>query len=146
MAFCIHEDNGVDEFVGVPSKTVVPTDGPLQVLKAGKQRRLEIILQAATQDYAVSRCKRVLFGAPIIADRYPPNIDERRKSFHAMMQAAKELEVALPIGHNTRALAHTIDADLNIMPADIAARWRERSPDQSSSRVASGCGACHRPS
>ena len=99
MAFSIQEDNGagVGEFVVVPSKTVVPADGPLQVLRAGKPRRMEIVLQAATQARCLSRCKRVLLGAPCIADRYPSSIDERRKSYHAMMQAAKELQVTLPI-------------------------------------------------
>jgi hypothetical protein len=84
---------GFDEFVGVPSKMVVPADGPLQVLKAGKRRRVEIIMQAAAHSHCLSRCKRVLFGAPRVADRYPSNIDERRKSYQAMMQAAKELKV-----------------------------------------------------
>ena len=104
MAFSIQEDNGagVGEFVVVPSKTVVPADGPLQVLRAGKPRRMEIVLQAATQARCLSRCKRVLLGAPCITDRYPSSIDERRKSYHAMMQAAKELQVTLPIDQSQR--------------------------------------------
>ena len=85
--------HGLDEFISVPSKMVVPTDGPLQVLQAGKRRRIEMIMQAATQTHWLSRCKRVLFGAPRVADRYPSNIDERRKSYQAMMQGAKELKV-----------------------------------------------------
>jgi hypothetical protein len=99
MAFSIQEDNGagVGEFAVVPSKTVVPADGPLQVLRAGKPRRMEIVLQAATQTRCFSRCKRVLLGAPCITNRYPSSIDERRKSYHAMMHAAKELQVTLPI-------------------------------------------------
>ena len=109
MAFSIQEDNGaaVGEFVVVPSKTVVPADGPLQVLRAGKLRRMEIVLQAATQTRCFSRCKRVLLGAPCITDRYPSSIDERRKSYHAMMHAAKELQVTLPIDPPQRTLARS---------------------------------------
>jgi len=150
MAFSIQEDNGagVGEFVVVPSKTVVPADGPLQVLRAGKPRRMEIVLQAATQTRCLSRCKRVLLGAPCISDRYPSSIDERRKSYHAMMLAAKELQVTLPIDQPQRSLAGASTGRALKLPlrvADIAAGWLEPGADQSSSGVAGRRGACHGP-
>ena len=62
---------GHEHFASVPSKLVVASDGPLQILGLDVERRIEIIVQVATPHHFPNACIAVELGTSKLADRYP---------------------------------------------------------------------------
>lgn len=107
---------GHEHFASVPSKLVVASDGPLQILGLDVERRIEIIVQVATPHHFPNACIAVELGTSKLADRYPANIDERRRCYTEMMQTTTRLAVNQSIGSNPAQLVVLAEWPPHLVP------------------------------